>query len=252
MGALFNLLRGRATLISKQSPVAISMPSEDAIEEGTPLSGHFDNVTGHLVIIDYRDAKGVDSTRRISCIRLNTANADRAYLMAWCHERRARRSFLVGRITEVIDATTGESCGSGPKYFSTFAADGHFSAGYHWGLCPVDYANIVAGLNVLTFMARCDGHAHESEHDEIDAFITSWWMRREFAHDIPEMEVAQKVRKLAPDAESFVMSLDRAAHEPLIRGLLYRYADRLIVADGRIDPKEAHWIKLVREQLAEN
>jgi hypothetical protein len=252
MGVLFDLIKGRTALINRQSPVPISVPQNDAIEQGSPFSGGFDNVTGHLVIIDYNDTKGAHSTRRISCIRLNTANADRAHLMAWCHERRARRSFLVSRIVDVIDATTGESYGNGPKYFSSFAADGHFSAGYHWGLSPVDYANLVAGLNVLAFMARCDGHSHESEQDEIEAFITSWWMRREIAHDIPESEIVGKVKRLAPDAESFVISLDRVAHEPLIRGLLYHYADRLIVADGRLDPNELHWMNLVREQLATN
>lgn len=250
MRPIYDLLKGRAPIIEGASPVATFVPEDDDQPIGSPLDGSADSVTGLLLIIDYTDSKGRGSTRRISCIRMDVAKQDRAYLVAWCHERRARRAFIISSIREVLDPHTGESLGLGQPYFHAFRADGHLAAGYRWGLSPKDYSDLSASLTALAFMARCDGQSHFLEHETIESFVAAWWIRREINHEIPEEEIAARAKKIAPDAESFVLALDRASQDPLTRNLLYRYSDRLIVADGRLDPTELYWMNLVREHLA--
>jgi len=53
--------------------------------------------------IDYVDAAGAFTRRRLSL-----TNLDREYLEAWCHERRAYRTFRRDRVHQLWDARTGE------------------------------------------------------------------------------------------------------------------------------------------------
>lgn len=250
MAGLLDVLTGRVASVDREPAVKSVIPDIDDIDSIDEGPGQADAVTGHNCIIEYVDRKGSASVRQISCIRINTATGGKTYVTAWCHERRARRVFVVGGITQVIDAETGEMLGGGSTYFERFTTDGHFQAGFRWGLSPSDYTDLVAGLNVMLFLARCDGETHAREADEIESFVTSWWIRREIMHDIPEAEIATKIRRLAPDAEAFVMALDRASANRILRPLLAGYTGRLIEADGIFHQNELYWIQIVADRLA--
>lgn len=60
------------------------------------------------LFLRYRDAEGAATARRIT-VRQVTRRADGDVLVvAYCHERRAMRSFLASRVDELIDLSTGE------------------------------------------------------------------------------------------------------------------------------------------------
>lgn len=207
-----------------------------------------DSINGLTVIIDYRDAKGQASTRQVSCVRIENAGGKR-YLRAFCHQRRALRVFLIDRIRAVMDAETGEELTNGDAFFDQYINDRITNSPLGWGLSPIQRADLGAGLSVLTFLARCDGHIHPSELDEIETFIAAWWMRAEISAEIPEQDIAAYARRLAPDVEAFVIAAQRVGSDALLRQLIAGYARRVVEADGIIAAEERHWIRRLVEWL---
>ena len=200
-----------------------------------------ESVAGLTLIIEYRDGKGAESMRQISCIRIEFLRGER-YLRAFCHTRKQQRAFRIDRIETVIDAETGETLTDGDHYFAAFADDRVSAAPMGWGLSVQQRARLAAGLNVLTFLSRCDGHCHPAERDEIDSFAASWWIRAGIAAPMPEAEIFDYARRLAPDAEAFLLAAQRVRRCKLTRPLVGGYVQRLIEADGRIAPEEHDWV----------
>lgn len=222
------------------------MPAEDfdealAEEKETAFGSGGDSVNGLTVIIAYRDAKGASSLRQVSCVRMEVGNNKR-YLRAFCHQRRAQRIFLLTRIEAVHDVETGEELADGPSYFAQFSDDRISESSLGWGLSPVQRADLGAGLTALIFLSRCDGHVDLAENDEIETFTAAWWIRAEIRADLPESDIAAHIRRMAPDAEAFVIAAQRIHASASLRPLVTGYAKRVIEADGRIAPEEHHWI----------
>jgi len=221
------------------------LPDEDVDEapaelRAAPQTGG-DSVNGLTIIIAYRDAMGAASLRQVSCVRLEMGQ-DKRYLRAFCHHRRAQRVFLLTRIEAVHDAETGEELADRPNYFAQFADDRISESPLGWGLSPVQRADLGSGLTALIFLSRCDGHVDLAENDEIDTFTAAWWIRAEIRAALPEADIAAHIRRMAPDAEAFVIAAQRIRASASLRPLVTGYAKRVIEADGRIAPEEHHWI----------
>lgn len=249
---LFFTIRSR---FGDRAPPAVSprgfqpkLPQEDAqgfIGKGEVVG---DSVNGLTVIIEYRDARGVPSVRQISCIRIENAKGKR-YLRAFCHHRRALRMFLVERIDSVLDAETGEMLAGGGDYFEQFTDDRITASQPGWGLSPIQRADLGAGLTVLTFLSRCDGEVHPNEIEEIETFVSAWWMRAEIRAEMPEADILGYARRLAPDVEAFVLAAQRVWANPLLTPLIAGYAARVVEADGVLAAEERHWISRLVEWL---
>ena len=239
--------RFSATVPQAPSPKDFSprLPAEDFDETPADMPvarpNEGESVNGLTIIIAYCDAKGATSLRQVSCIRIETGGGKR-YLRAFCHHRRAPRVFLLTHINAVHDAETGEELADGLDYFAQFADDQISDSPLGWGLSPTQRTDLGAGLTALTFLSRCDGHVDPAENGEIETYVASWWIRSDIRAALPEREIAHYVRRLAPDAEAFVIAAQRIRRSDSLRALVAGYARRVVEADGRIAPEEHYWI----------
>lgn len=110
--AILDVLRRRATQVRPPEPapapgttVGIAV-DDDLSEDMEPTSPGY-GASGMAMQIRYRDSRGRGSMRRISVISVGGAESG-FLLRAFCHERRAPRSFRSDRIEEAIDLATGE------------------------------------------------------------------------------------------------------------------------------------------------
>lgn len=218
-----------------------SLPEVDDVDEFMGDEAEGESINGLSIVIEYRDAKGANSTRQVSCIRIERG-AGKRYLRAFCHHRRQQRLFVIERVISVIDAETGEVLAGGAAFFADFTDDRISQSPPGWGLSPIQRADLGAGLAALIFLSRCDGEMHEAEIEEVETFVAAWWIRAEIKAEIPERDIAEYARRLAPDVEGFVLAAMRIRANPVLRPLVLGYARRVVEADGRVAPEENHWI----------
>ncbi|SHN18475.1 WYL domain-containing protein [Roseibium suaedae] len=83
------------------SPIAILLPEKD--EEDSYIGPALGPAEGQSFIIEYKDAAGQASTRRITVISIRSAADGSPALYAKCHERKAMRNFRADRIVSCID-----------------------------------------------------------------------------------------------------------------------------------------------------
>lgn len=205
-------------------------------------------LSGVQLQIEYLDSKRQASTRMITCRRIEQRGGIR-YLTAWCLERAALRTFRVDRITAVIDPATGEVHEPGGAWLLRFTDDSTSESPLHYGLDVRRFADFTAGLNVLVFLARCDGQWHDLEYSAIEDFAASWWMRAEIAAPFDGDEIARHATRLGPDSETFFIALQRCATDPVLRQIIARHVAAVIDADGVHHPKELYWGQQVVEVM---
>jgi hypothetical protein len=199
-----------------------------------PLEEEPQQISGFTCFIDYEG-----TIRRIVCRRFDLMG-DVGYVGAVCLSANGYRQFRTDRIQTVFDALTGEVIGDG-RYFLFFAVDSKRDRVDNWGLKPTQRATLVAGLNVLAFMARCDGQWHPLESDPVEQFICSMWLRKEWS-DGPQLSaIMAHAQRLAPDAETFFKGLAHYAQSSESTLILRRAVTSLIEADGVVADAEFQW-----------
>lgn len=227
----------------KLGPVIAPVPANLHIEsiqdvEVTSLphdgTGEPQVIAGFACLIDYDGG-----TRPIVCRRLDIIGSV-GYVGAICHAARGYRQFRTDRIVTVYDAITGEVVGDG-SFFTRFQVDSTRERATNWGLSPSQKATLVAGLNVLSFMARCDGRWHPLEREPVEAFVCSMWLRKEWPNEPPIHEIVDHAERLAPDAETFFRGLAHYSHSSTSTMILRRAVASLIEADGIIAEAEFEW-----------
>lgn len=114
----------------------------------------------------YRDANGEVSARRID-IEEVSRNFDAYYIEAWCHLRRAGRSFRVDRIIELASAETGEVMRPPVEGLRRYIREQNDPG--------PDFGSVIGkakkGLAVLIWIARADNDISEREADILVAYI---------------------------------------------------------------------------------
>ncbi len=237
----WEIIRGvRPSVPPSPRPVILPAEEDAPIRPAAAPSFDLDGISGIACQIVYRDSKGRSSERRVSCQRLDLA-ASVLYLHAYCHERGAYRQFRADRVVMVVDLGSGEIFDPGILFFERFSPDREQEVGTSWGLPPKRKATLLAGLNVLAFLARCDGRLHELEMEEIETFAARYWLRAELPGDPPMDVISERVASLRPDVETFYVSLDRTLSDRVMSGILARSAQAVIEADGFIHEKENYW-----------
>lgn len=210
-----------------------------------------ESIAGVGCILNYRDAGGEESNRRVTCRRLNRI-ADALYLQALCHERGAQRTFRIDRIVEVACGVTGKVHRPSDPYFARYIAQEGDASSVGFFLGVKRAADLRAGLNVLAFLARADGKVVPEEREVIAEFCRSFAVRYgndRFAHE----GACGYADRLAPDAEQFYVALERLTVEGAPQGLARLVADaanRLISADGVQHEREFYYGAAVQDYLA--
>lgn len=197
-------------------------------------------ITGHNMLIVYRDSRGQQSERQVTCKRLDSYGSS-AQLVAWCSLRNQARSFRVDRIVRAIDVSTGQVWEPGHLLIEEFTVDRASTGRYRFGLPPKKFADFNAALNIMAFVARCDGKWHDLEVAAIEDFVIACWLRFDFPGDLDLSSVAAHVGRLSPDAEVLWTSVARCAENPPLAALLVRHLANVIDADGVHHPLEVYW-----------
>lgn len=220
-----------------QSATAAPPPSDDSPQ----------SIAGFLCIIEYADADGILSERVVNCRRYESFNG-KPRIGAICGESRRYKLFNCDRIQTVTDAQTGECLGDG-RFFEQFLVSAYKVAKHDWNTTSQNKSLIVAGLNVLSFMARCDGRWHPLEEQAIEDFVCALWLRKEWDNEPPMAEIVAHARRLAPDGEVFRSAIVQYARSNIAASILTRFVARVVAADGVICDQEHRWVSEFEELL---
>lgn len=206
---------------------AILPPEDDDDAE----RGQADSEPSTLALfLVYENAKRERSERRVTVRQV--VGDPPTTLVCFCHERHAARSFRVDRIVEVYDAHSGE-------VLDALGLRDLLVAARLPRIDPV----LRRAVNVLVFLARCDGRMVAGERDAIDDALASWCLR--FGGDDGACEQAVRLaRRVAPDADDFLIGLRSMAKDPRAPQLarwLRGAASEVIDADGSHHAKEIEW-----------
>jgi hypothetical protein len=197
-------------------------------EDAAVLSPRRDGTASLSLFIEYVDAKGDRSERRIGC-RSYDRSTD--IINAWCFERSAVRAFRCDRIASAACTETGELFDLA-DLIQRLRARG----------LPVRDAGLNAVLKLLTFLMRCDG-VHPDEQLVIEEAITSYALR--FDGDDAMVDLAlRQARTMAPDEHDFLRALRSITLRrdgPALARFVRSHAQRVIDADGRHSAEEARF-----------
>lgn len=192
-----------------ESPRTISLPAidEDVIT-GDEQIGHAE---GQSFLIEYSDSKGRLSSRRVTVWSIIAGAGGIASLLAFCHERKARRQFRIDRIKCFVDFD-GEIFEDVPAFLienfgmSVGIADAKASTENRWSAI---LTLIRSDAVLLTAIIRADGKITDGEVDNVKDYL---WARAEnTGYQLTTSEVYSMQRyaaRLRPTEESIYRSLD--------------------------------------------
>ncbi|TXH09187.1 MAG: hypothetical protein E6R03_17140, partial [Hyphomicrobiaceae bacterium] len=203
--------------------------SEDCLPQKIPVSATKGD-SGAFIHIRYTDSAGACSARRITVLGLDASSSGACLLRAWCHERRASRAFRLDRISEAHDPATGEVYETSEAIRTFVEKISHVSPESETERALKENKH---ALNILVYLARCDGTYHPDEEDVIAHYMADMCYER----DIDEDALLRHVRRLCPTADIFHASCAALMRSKDINRFL-RYAIQLIEADGIIDDRE--------------
>lgn len=86
----------------------VKLPAADEPGDDTQQVAAVEAWIGQTIMIEYTDANGDDSRRRVTIRAVTLSASGTLMLRCWCHERDAWRHFRMDRISAVIDLRTGE------------------------------------------------------------------------------------------------------------------------------------------------
>ncbi len=202
------------------------------------------SISGFVCIIEYGDELRLITGRRYDLI------GESGYVGAICQTAGGYRQFRCDRISTVMDAYTGEVLGDG-SYFGRFVVDGRRDKAPTWGLTSGRKHLLVCGLNIMAFMARCDGRWHPLESEPIERFICSMWLRKEWPGDPAVEEIVTHAQRLSPDSDVFFRSIARYANSRSSTNILKRAVGDLIEADAIVCSTEVDWAQELECALEE-
>ena len=208
-----------------------------------------ESISGLAVVIEYSSAKGETSQRLITCKQFSK-EAEVKYLKAFCHRKQAVRTFRMDRIGELFDPESGESLGAPEVFFGRFSPDKTKGSPLGWGLSVGRRADLIAMLNALVFVARCDREFHPAEKNSLEAALTSFWLRLEILGDPDFQDILDYASRLSPDGEIFWLAMKRFRANPVVATIFRQQVQALIEADGFVRQEEAYWSLEIDEFLS--
>ncbi len=215
------------------------------------------NIRGLRLGLVYRDAKGRVSKRIVQGRKI-VITPKNAYLQAHCEMRDSLRSFVIGRIEEVIDCQTGEVFEDVREFMSPFLSGAEYRDGIGGRKARRDNSRKILedcwdGLSVLLYLANCDGEFHPSEKQVIARYI-DWVAGADDARGGYDIEaiIRLAMHAITPDLEDALDSLvdlmdcDRD-HAMKVTAM----ARELVDADGRLAEEEVAALVEIRQMIDE-
>ncbi len=189
--------------------------------------------------IGYVDAEGRRTNRLVTCKRLvHAEDGDR--LLAFCHARRTDRTFLLDRIEEAANHSTGERIADIRAFFAPFAEQAGELDDDHGATRKVLKA-LGDELRILAFIAKADESLHQAEDNLISVFVRSRAERlgHEVAGNYDHAKVMDWFRHQMPDIAAIERSVLRVAKRSEAElGHIWEIAAKVMEADGTVSPEE--------------
>lgn len=184
LGAILRRAFGRAQAAAPLSETApppslrpVVLPVADAAET-VAETVHAGPVTviGALVEIEYSDTDGVPSERRIAIRKVQRRADGDGYVQAFCHERRAMRTFRISRIESLVDMETGEVFDDPLRFFAEELAVAELAPerpkAAQDDTTEAAIARYRPQMQILAGLAHCDGHFHPEQKRLMVDFIS--------------------------------------------------------------------------------
>jgi hypothetical protein len=207
-------------------------------------SEHFEesDIVGQSFLLEYEDATGAVSKRRITVRGLTATSDGHLCVTAMCWERNAIRSFRTDRMLSLAHVTTGELISDPLRFFADYARD----------ILPSDSTTEILkiarpGMRALLFLARCDGSVHPAELDVIRKYVDEIAAGRAYDWHI----ALEFLKKQHPDRSLAKTSLKCMWHKPDEAGRLLRACANLVRADGIVVDAETASFDRIRYLIEE-
>lgn len=200
-------------------------------KENSSYEEDLSDTIGTALFITYKSSKGEISTRRIS---IKKTENDKIW--AYCFEKQALRSFRLDRIIEAVDMATGEVLLENDGLLSELSAPEIEDSKDAKSATKKALQKCRHGLNILVYLARCDGHFHSDEIDILSHYMMSECFETNFDSDYLET----RFKRHYPDIDDFFDSIDiLEKKDPRTIQIISRYAAQIVQADGIIVQQEA-------------
>ena len=209
---------GRRTYLSATEPLATTVDRDDS--------------ASWTAFISYVDAGGDASERRVTCHAIEGFGGA-SHITAYCHERRAARTFRVDRIRELACAETGE----------VFDPATHFDLLRQSGALRCEDKVLTDVARILVFLARCDGEYHPLEEEGLSDQFSRYCVRFNGTDKLMEQALTG-CRQLAPDSHDMIKAIGKMAKSPggqQVARFVLDAGAAIIDADGRHAEEETRW-----------
>lgn len=176
--ALINEVKNKNNLIIQPLPIPNRpLPSSKATEyinvpefEEKEIGELSDDILklklNTIVQLTYCDAKNQQSVRKVTIKSLYQLFDGKDYFLdAFCHEKKAQRTFKLSRIVSLVDIETGEIFPNPVKYFMEKLNNSPS------GEVTQCFQKLEDEILVMTFVARADGYLRIKERNIIASYI---------------------------------------------------------------------------------
>lgn len=232
-------------------PAEIELPPEDT-DEGA--GGYLGDAEGQSFMIEYVDARGQRSRRRITVWSIVGGKDGVPCLFARCHERNANRTFRIDRIACCIDYG-GEVFDDVPAFLAENFGMSAGLARSQAGAAETRWADIRnriwADAVLLSAMCRADMTVRSVEVEAATAHLSAVAERQGAMLADGEIEaIARYTARLRPGIEAVSRALAQVSSrqpDDIRRTLLA--AVRVMDCDGQRHPAEANLLNALSHEL---
>jgi tellurite resistance protein len=240
-------------------------PDQDIPEEALKFinadhDGIPDTIAGLCILIDYVDASGADSRRRVQVEKTYEQN-DIQYVAGFCFLRHERRTFRVDRIRALRLPPNWDEVNNPMEFLARYKGPAEKPKLQRekedYTQRAEKYARLYDarkaashGLRILAFVARSDGAIADQERDVV----------RDYVCDVSKLvgdrldgadafEIASDIDKLFPTKRQVANSLNAIRLYQEQSQLFLNSVKRLVRSDGTLNEKEATAFELLVEIL---
>lgn len=207
-------------------------------------------VDGLRLEISYEDAAGRRTNRLITCKRIvHSDDGDR--LLAFCHTRRNDRTFLIGRIHEAAEHSTGRRVSDINAFFAPLIEKAGDLDDDHGTTREVIKA-IADELRILAFIAKADMAIHKAEDELISLFVRqrAETLGTEIAGNYDHPKVMDWFRHQIPDLDVLERAVRRVAERSEAQlGHVWKLAAQVMEADGTVRAEELDRLHLLAQAV---
>lgn len=217
----------------------ISVPQNEIIEY-FDLPENIDTIKlNTLAFIAYVDASGQRSERRITMKSIHKTYENDYIITAFCHERKAERSFKLSRIEKLVDMETGEIFPEPKQYFIDRFNNSPL------GLLTKCYQDLESEILILTYIARADGYLRKKEREIIADFVK---LKSNVALDAILLD--SEIRRTYCESSDLRKSLKLLSNRSdTDKNQIFNTAKQIVETDKKTDPLEMGILELIKREL---